>query len=217
MSPAPFLLLGATEHKLKRRFQFTLRMLLIGIAVIAVVTAWYGLQRNESRRQAMAIRNIEKALKCPVIVRKFSGVEGARFVDDLNLSACHLTDTQLSQIAPDLLELTHLGSLNLREARITDESLVHIEKLHSLQDLNLSSTKISDVGLKRLSSLKGLQVLDLRGTNITNDGVAALTKLRSLRNLDVGETKITFMGAQALKKALPETDLIWGRADLPSR
>lgn len=101
----------------------------------------------------------------------------------------------LSNAEKDLSFLKHctnthlIQSLDLTEAKLSDQALVDLKYLPSLTSLNLTETKASDEGLKHLCSLKKLKKLRLGGFiesgKITGAGIQTLAD--NLSNLEILE------------------------------
>jgi hypothetical protein len=70
--------------------------------------------------------------------------------------------------------LTHLLSLILADTEITDDGLVHLSGMASLEVLHLNSTSITDAGLEHLKELTNLQALALGRTQVSNNGIRGL-------------------------------------------
>lgn len=79
------------------------------------------------------------------------------------------------------------GSLKLKSLFIygglTDEGLVHLKKMPSLQILNIFGSQVTGKGISALTELPYLKALSFSGTKLTNDGWAPLGKLSSLESL----------------------------------
>ena len=60
--------------------------------------------------------------------------------------------------------------------KVTNDDLVHLKGLTSLQTLILGETKVTDAGLVHLVGLTNLKTLILRETQFTDAGIAELQK-----------------------------------------
>lgn len=77
-----------------------------------------------------------------------------------------------------------LIGLEMPRYKTTDETLLHLAELSSLQELDLSMNRhVSDEGARHLASLINLELLDLFGTHIANQGQAHLKNLMKLKKL----------------------------------
>jgi hypothetical protein len=95
------------------------------------------------------------------------------------LSGRHVTNATMDLIG----RCSELRSLELHEARVTDDGLRQIGHLTQLRDLWLDGIGITDLGLSQLLRLKNLETLTLYDTQVTNRGLAGLAGLPSLRDL----------------------------------
>jgi hypothetical protein len=123
-------------------------------------------------------------------------LEGLR---GLPLVQLHLIRTGVTDAGmPELLKLSSLHMLSLRDARVTDACLSVLAKHPSLEWLLLDGTDVTDAGMKQLAPLR-VRLLSLKRTAITNAGVAELAKLPlNLECLDLEETAVTPEGLRAL-------------------
>ena len=98
-------------------------------------------------------------------------------LEDLNLSGCWISDSELLELLAD--NCAKLKRLDLSETNITGAGLTGLHA-PQLEDLNLSYCEdLTDSGLMELlaNSCDKLKRLDLSGTSITSAG---LDKVRSL-------------------------------------
>lgn len=169
----------------RRRFQYSLRTLLIVMLLVGSGLGWFSHKRQQARRQRTAVTSITN----------LSGVVG--FDDDAadfaagppsshvprwlrNLLGDDFFRTAVSLVAfndgsmESAKELTELRRLDFVGGPATDAGLAHVRSLSRLQRLNLSDTQITDAGLKHLQGLTQLRELVLRGTRVTDEGVQQL-------------------------------------------
>jgi hypothetical protein len=112
-----------------------------------------------------------------------------------------------------LIHLRALGSieeLSLARTQVTDAGLASVAGLPGLNRLDLHATAVGDAGLKHLAAAEGLVVLNLYGTRVTDEGLTHLARLQGLRRLYVWGSAVTREGAQALEALLPELDIDGG-------
>jgi hypothetical protein len=86
----------------------------------------------------------------------------------------------------------------------TDDDLRLVATFRKLEELDLSNAEIGDEGLVHLRGLIYLRTLDLSGTNVTDAGLRHVKSLAALKDLDLYETKTTRAAVDDLAKALPE-------------
>lgn len=96
-------------------------------------------------------------------------------------------DDGLSNIAG----LAKLKTLNLPNAQVTNEGMVHLRNLTEMRSLVLTAARIDDAGIQNLAGMSKLQILNLSNTGITDAALATIGKLISLNKLFLNRTKIT--------------------------
>ncbi len=117
-------------------------------------------------------------------------------IQSLWLGRRRLTDAHLVHLE----RLTGLKHLCLGwNMNISDEGLVHLQGLSSLEELWLTDTQVTDAGLVHLKELTSLQHIGLDGTRITDEGLVHLRSLPALRILWMANTKVTDAGLAHLK------------------
>jgi len=98
-----------------------------------------------------------------------------------------------------LRHFPHLTDLQISAPLITDETLVHIQRIKTLRELHLNGTQVTGSGLKRLRGIP-LQMLVLCGPTVTDDTTEALEVFPDLRKLIIGNTSsVTDVGLANLK------------------
>jgi Leucine-rich repeat (LRR) protein len=102
-----------------------------------------------------------------------------------------------------LQKLPDLEAVYLRKCKVTDKGLEKLAGLTKLKYLYLGQTAVTDKGLEQLKGLTKLESLSLVGTQVTDTGLAQLKDLRGLRVLEIKDTKVTEAGVTELKKSLP--------------
>ena len=140
----------------RRRFQFSLRALLIAALVLSVAFSWYAWRLRIARRQEAAVR----------VIHAMGGS----------------TDDWVSPL--EILGREHAPIVEADlPAHATEDDLVHLRHLPYLTVLGLSDTQITDAGLRHLTSLCRLRHLNIGNTDVTPAGVAELQ--RSLPNCEI--------------------------------
>ena len=105
----------------------------------------------------------------------------------LTLLNCNLTLISASGIQ-SLRSLKRLQVLGLKCCLVTEDLLLSLAELMSLQKLDISSTTITSSGLRHLSALP-LKELNLSLTLISNSGLDHLLAIKSLEKLDLSSCK----------------------------
>jgi len=99
-----------------------------------------------------------------------------------------------------------LRYLRLDKTRVTDQGLVAVGSLKTLQSLTVSP-KTTDVGLQSLLGLSQLRELDIQNSKITEDALPDLRSFRKLESLRLSSV-VTDRGAESLAalRSLRELD-----------
>jgi hypothetical protein len=100
--------------------------------------------------------------------------------------------------------LPELAMLYLTGTAVSDEVASHIKALKSLKALQLSHTGITDSGLASLEGFADLTHLGLDGTVITDKSIPVVTSFKSLKYLNISDSNMTKAGISRLRKALPD-------------
>jgi Leucine rich repeat len=110
-------------------------------------------------------------------------------------------DNDLSQ----LKLLRELRNLDLQDSHITNDALVHLSGMDSLERIHLGHTKVTSEGLRHFAGLTKLAALDLTGTLVVLDNaVEHLKQFPNLRWLDLRMTPRTKTSAAALAELMRE-------------
>ena len=103
-----------------------------------------------------------------------------------------------------LQKLPDLEGIYLRKCKVTDKGLEKLAGLTKLKYLFLGNTSVTDKGLEHLKGMTKLQTLSLVGTQVTDQGLVHLKGLSALRVLEKQDSKVTAAGVAELKKSLPK-------------
>lgn len=222
-----------TDHARRKRgwrrlLQFRLLTILLFISLIAGVLGWWV---SETRRQREAVAAIQKKGGQVIYDYEFvnydlpfkGGLEGPRYwpkwmvnwigidwfaeVRQVSLGDKHVTNN-------DLLILKDLGSLqrlSIYNSQITDEGLRYLKNHDSLQELSIENTRITGVGLKYLREFNSLQRLILYNTKITSEGLLFLECLSNLKTLRVQSRDISFEAKTRLRTSLPNCQVVFDK------
>jgi hypothetical protein len=135
-----------TDRASRRRFQFSLRTLMIGTAVLAAASGWLGSKIEQKRRQRAAAEVIVKnGGQVSYDYERIKGEPGYwhNVFSEVDCIYC-ISATE------NLKEFPHLLSLRLMSWGITDERLESVKSLKELRYLALIETKVSDAGVNEL-------------------------------------------------------------------
>src|SRR5262249_2624686 len=100
-------------------------------------------------------------------------------VTNVSLAITKVSDNDLVHLE----KLVKLRRLSLVGTPITDAGLDHLKGLTELKRLYLVDTKVGDAGLERIKDLKGLEVLSLVGTQVSDSAVDTIKELPNLHDV----------------------------------
>jgi hypothetical protein len=204
----------------RRRFQFSLRSLMIFTLICAIPCGGVGWVRRKIERKRIerewvasisdmggrVLYDDERGGSAgrsenwrPDWLNEMLGYNFFNEVEGVDLMGQVVTDAALANIAP----LTQLKTLNLVGTGISDAGLANLTGLEQLHELYLANTKIGDSGLENLTGLRQLQLLNLNGTEVSDAGLSNLERLTKLRKLYLARTNVTEAGVDELQRALP--------------
>lgn len=196
----------------RRRLQFSVRTLALGMLLAAVCFGIWRLATREKR----AIAEIERGGGRVTAGEDNFGSYRAVHVmgGDAYLALLpNITDVRVVMVdeqgvtdaglAP-LAQLTRLEDLWLHNCQIGDAGAAHLAGLKSLITLGLDHTLVSDAGLSHLKGLSNLEELDLSGNSGVSDaGVAHLLGLAKLKVIHLDGSAVSDDGGQLLRDAIP--------------
>jgi hypothetical protein len=202
---------SAAPPKRRRRFQFSLRTMMVFTAICAVGCGWLFRRVEQKRKEREAVEALRRnfVAECfydyqldgsgaeppgPGWLRSVFGENFFAAVTIANFGGMRSArESSLVRIEamPDLVEL------NMPLCDLSDQGLVHLQGLTKLRELNLSGTNVGD-GIVCLSKLRDLRELHLHGTQVGDVGAAGLAALVNLEDLDLGYTRVTDAGLKNL-------------------
>ncbi len=205
------------DRRKPRLFQIGLRVLFVGIAVLAVAaggTIAVTMKRLYDRKTAITtihdvggtmgfaiggpewLRNIVQDDECFYEPQRVSLGPIAKDNPDLD-------DDILASVSKSLRAFRDLRVLDIRRSTVTDESSPMLTELTSVTHLRLSDTHITDQSIQHIKQMPNLQWLMLANTSLTDDCVADLSEIKTLAGLDIHGTQITHNGISQLTESLP--------------
>jgi hypothetical protein len=209
----------------RRRFQFSIRALLLLVAVVAVPCSWMMVELKEAKEQE-AVAKLDGAwafydwqVDANGDQLRFAEPPGPTWLrrllgDDFLANVVWLrpdgTATDVDMEVEHIKALAGLKGLDLSQTQVTNAELeLLMESLPQLHDLSLGGTQVTSAGLKNLNRLTQLQGLWLVGTGVTDAGLEQLKGLTQLKQLNLMFARVTDAGLNNLEglKQLQKLDL----------
>lgn len=186
-----------------RRWQFSLRTMLLVVTLLALFLGAY-LRRVNDQRDA---------------VRAVLAAEGSVFYDFQCDESGGVLKTALEPRWPWLAEWLEVDwrasvtRVEVPDTKLTDALLKRVGRLPHLRHARLGETFItgvSDDGLRYLRGLNELTTLYVGGYRVTDAGLRHLEGLSQLEELHLEGANITIAGVRRVERALPETAIYHG-------
>ena len=204
-----------TPKPKRRWFQYSLRSLLILVAVLCIGMNWFSNRMRRAERQRAAVKalgerygtvlydfqvdeegveNPSAQLPQPEWLRNLLGDDFFR-----NVVIVHLNRSwDVSQPMKELAWLPALRELYFDQIKLTDDQLACLEDMSGLRVLFLDRTPLSDAGMVHLKGLSRMRHLDLTDTQITDTGLENLRGMSQLHGLFLSGNAITDAGLEKL-------------------
>jgi len=190
----------------RRRFRFSLAMLLLVVTTICIVLGWYASKAHRQFRAVMKLRQLEATViydydvedrepTGPKWIRELLGPDAFDRVVIVEFQKPQLIGDDEAQWLADLPDLKRLW---LHETRVTDAGLAHLSDLHELDDLVIYGTAITDEGFRHLRDLRKLARLNMQGLPVGDGAFSHLALLINLETLHASHTKVTDKGLATL-------------------
>lgn len=177
--------------KPRRRFQYSLRTLLLLFLLASVVLSWFTVRMQRATRQRAAVTTITSLGGMVVFDDEPEDMLAAR------------TGSRVPRWLRQLLgdDFFHTA---VRVVAFNDASMEAVPHLPALRRIDFVGSPATDAGLVHVRGLRRLQRLNLADTQITDAGLEHLTGLTQLRELCLRGTAVTAAGVQRLQEALPD-------------
>jgi len=149
-----------------RWYQFTLRKLLVFVALLSVPLSWLGVKLRQAEKQRQAVVAIEKL--------------GGKVLYEFDYPPPRGFDWQppgptwLEKLNVDFF--SDVASVRWQRSDIGDDEIACLKDLPKLKEVGLMNTQVTDAGLEHLKGLPELQTLHLHNTQITVEGVKGLRR-----------------------------------------
>ncbi|MCE9557303.1 MAG: hypothetical protein K8T91_28475 [Planctomycetes bacterium] len=199
-----------------RRFQFSLRTVLIVMSIAAAALGWWSHKARQQREAVQVFTQAggrvsydfqELSLEGPRYSPKWLvNVLGVDFFANVEEVILPNNDDIATKVAY-LKNFTSLRSLWLSYSHVTDANLQQLQGLKALRFLSLPRTQVTDAGLEHLKNLSNLEELYLAETQVTDAGLEHLKPLTALKSIDLRLTKVTDAGVERLQRALPNSKI----------
>ena len=199
-----------------RSLRFSLRILLLIVALLAVPSLWlrWRVRSAANERRVMEALSAnpnatftfdhqfddENAyhphaeLGTPKIVRQALGDEAFKKVGSIVLEDVELNE----MLALRLGNLEGIRGLVFKRVTIPEKCSEHLERLASLKWLILTDVKVCNGAYRFLGNQKDLEILIVSGTNFTDREMPLLRDLVSLKNLQLIALPITDDGVRSI-------------------
>ena len=200
---------GLVEIAMTRRLQFSLRTLLVAVAVCALGfgairykidacrQAWREEQAaRQAIRDACLISSRDRPLRAPFL-RFFVPKEQEYIFDRVDGLMFPAEDVGGRRLAP-ISDLTKLRVLRLIGCRGTDEALEHIRSLRNIELLELDHSDLTDRGMEHVGSMTSITALRIGGTKVTDEGFTHIAKLTNLQYLEADYVDVSDAALQSL-------------------
>ena len=205
----------------RRRFQFSLRSLLVLVVVVALPCSWMAVEMKKARQQKAAAERINSlggwigyyydpkdpfavlANPCPAWL---CSSLGETFFGDVTYANVEGIDAELEC----LQAFPQLETLCLTRGHVTGRRLEDLKHLPSLTRLDLSYCEATNASLERLQVVTRIKDLDLWHTEINDSGLEQFQALTRLNRLNLDATRITDVGLNRLKALIQLQELRLG-------
>ena len=161
----------------RRRFQFTLPILLLVPLLLAIILARY----SEVIRDRWAARTLERSgVQVTLDSRGF--VEGLYVGSNVNLK----DDNCLEHVG----RLNHLREVTFNNTELDESVVQSLQAFPGLIAIDFIDTRITDREIGGLAGLHGIEMLTFQGENLTKQGLSCLQDLPQLLYLNLGGSDI---------------------------
>jgi hypothetical protein len=186
-----------TAKRGRRWLRFSLRSLLIAVAVLAVPL---GLEVNRARNQRAVLAELEQiegsgfnySSRLPEYLAFLSQWRHPDWLKDFLYDVSEVGGVSSDDTMLIVAKLPNVNELSFEGIKFTDLGMERLGAMSSLRRLRLDNVQITDAGLQRLTALKNLVDLEIAAPRITDDGIrhlSGLTKLKGLRLKSKGITE----------------------------
>jgi hypothetical protein len=187
----------------KRRWQFSLRGLLVAMVLLGAVGGWLGshVQRSVAQRRATARlqqagAEVTLTVAGPPTLRRWLGDRWFERADVVTFRQSNCGDAALA----DLAALSGLRVLRIDSPEVTDRALEYLHGHTDLQQLWVAGTQIGSPGLASLEGFDRLEVVGLAPSQCDPVAVAWLVARPKLNSVAVIGSGLTLEQSRGLEE-----------------
>ena len=183
----------------RRWSRFSLRLLLLLVAMIAIPLGW---KMNRVHNQRLVVAEVTRLngfvgyhhqLRSVKVARRTAEPPGPKWLtaflgDDffadiilVSVGGEQVTDKTMYQVA----SLPHLNTFSINSDRIGDAGVRSLARHSGLDSLTVTSAIVTEQGLMQLTGLKGLKHLSLGLFSVGDSEIETITGLKQLESLDL--------------------------------
>lgn len=223
----------------RKRIRLTLRVLMLGIACLAVFLGWQVHKARQQREAVAAVRRHGgdvgynhdfvsgvwmdgKNPWGPKWLRRLIGDEYFQSVVYVRFSYSDSDEGAGSESCDDVLKLLssqdQIRCVFMFTNDFTSDSLANLKGLANLESLYLmGGTELPDLGLESIRGLRNLKYLEIVGSTVTDRSMLALADMTNMEVLALESDNISDLGLAAVRKMENLSELrIRGRRESPS-
>jgi hypothetical protein len=185
--------------------RFSLRTLLVGMAVCGIGLGWLGNRIRDVRAQRRILdeafsRGFSVSLddRTRWMYQRFS-MNGALAVGTVDYITMERRTTPIRGDDFEALFGLRYKRLSLNCCLFTDDDFTHLKPYSGLKHFDATSTALGDKAVQHLTQFQNLEDIDLRITQVTDDGIQHLPRLGKLRSLILIKTAVTDHSVASLK------------------
>ena len=193
-----------TKSPRRRWLSFSLRSMLMFVAVAGISMGWMAWHVNRVRNQRLVVAELSSVGGLviysyqwqqrtrqeppgPKWLRSLLGDDIFADVKEVDIRHDHVTEQTLARVAT----LPAVLTLMMRSDRISDSGLAHLAKMSTLQQVDLYSPGLSDASLAQLAKIEGLKYLTVDSPQLTDVGLEYVGKLKKLEAIDIKADQVT--------------------------
>ena len=178
------------------RFQYSVRLLLVLVVVVALPCSWLAVEKCRAVSQRRLATEISAA--------GFVVLYDSYFMPGKPTSLRTPADfVWLRNLLSDDF-FTNVNSVFVRSRHFADIDLDRLQGVTKLWQLDLEGSTATDATLEHVGGLVQLGILNLKNTGVTDAGLPSLKGLTQLHTLCLAGTKVTDAGVRDLQQALPK-------------